>query len=179
MAPTSQRFYKFCFPRRARDHLKVLSERSLACPELKCREKKAIFHELQAFQSHLSRVHKNIFDRYKILRAHVARAVQISISQNREPPHIANGIGLSPRSLRLPSDCAWLQNVVKRPPMSKRQEFQHLQEDISRPFAHTSAQNGVIPTSATGWVSGQYGCQILGGRGTNPRSKACKLVTLL
>lgn len=70
-SPMSQRLNKFCSPYRARDHmisrhLKGLGERAVMCPEPRCREKKATFHELQTFQAHLARVHNyNNFNRYK------------------------------------------------------------------------------------------------------------------
>ncbi|KID82001.1 hypothetical protein MGU_10655 [Metarhizium guizhouense ARSEF 977] len=70
-APMSQRLNKFCSPYRARDHLisrhlKGLGELAVICPEPRCRDKKATFHELQAFQAHLARVHSyDNFNRYK------------------------------------------------------------------------------------------------------------------
>lgn len=70
-APITQRLNKFCSTYRARDHmisrhLKRLGERAVICPEPRCRDKKATFHELQTFQAHLARVHDyNNFNRYK------------------------------------------------------------------------------------------------------------------
>ncbi|CEJ91512.1 Putative FluG domain-containing protein [[Torrubiella] hemipterigena] len=72
-ASPSQRFYKYCSPYRARDHLysrhlKGIEEHSIACPDPKCRDTKAIFKERHAFQSHLAKVHDyDNFNRYKCL----------------------------------------------------------------------------------------------------------------
>ncbi|KAK2595006.1 hypothetical protein QQS21_007260 [Conoideocrella luteorostrata] len=71
-SPLSQRLHKFCSPYRARDHLITrhlsgLGERSVSCPEPRCRGQKVKLHDLQALQSHLTRVHNyNIFNRYKV-----------------------------------------------------------------------------------------------------------------
>ena len=70
-APINQRLNKFCSTYRARDHmisrhLKGLGERAVICPEPRCRDKKATFHELRTFQAHLARVHDyNNFNSYK------------------------------------------------------------------------------------------------------------------
>lgn len=70
-ARTSQRFHRFCSSYRARDHmlskhLKRLGERSVMCPEPRCRDDKTTFNELNHFLAHLERTHNyNIFNRYK------------------------------------------------------------------------------------------------------------------